>query len=361
MRAPGTDWGTDWGLASFGTSAPRLRSAGLAALGAALAAIFAAPPLRADDTAAANALYKDGVALMGQSRFAEACPKLVESQRLDPGGGTLVAIALCHEGQGMLATAWADWDEALARAKKDGRTDREAAASQHLGALEPRLSSFRVVVVAERPGLEVKRDGAVVGRAQWGTAVPVDPGDHLFEASAPGAVAWKAKVPTQDGRAVEVTIPALDDASPAPAPAPPALAPTAPPPAVAPPPATTAPAQASSGGSSTSTAGLVVGGAGIALVAVGGIFGLTAFSKWSDAKTECPNLVCPSSSQAKLGTEAVTAADLSSVLVGVGLAAVVTGGVLLIAGSHGGLQERAVHVVPVVGPATAGASVGGSF
>src|SRR5262249_6130177 len=93
---------------------------------------FAAGSARAqssgEDVAAAQALFEDGKRLMQARNYEEACPKLVESQRLDPGGGTLLAIGLCHEGQGRTATAWADFNVALTEARKDRRADREAAA-----------------------------------------------------------------------------------------------------------------------------------------------------------------------------------------------------------------------------------------
>src|SRR5262245_18728599 len=61
---------------------------------------------RADDSAAAQALFDQGRKLMESERWAEACPKLEESQRLDPAGGTLLHLALCREHEGRIATAW---------------------------------------------------------------------------------------------------------------------------------------------------------------------------------------------------------------------------------------------------------------
>src|SRR5580704_15970278 len=84
-----------------------------------------------EDVTTAQALFDDGKRLMQEGRYDDACPKLVESQRLDPGGGTLLAIALCHEAQGKLATAWGDFNIALSEARKDRRPDRETAATQH--------------------------------------------------------------------------------------------------------------------------------------------------------------------------------------------------------------------------------------
>ncbi|HVH46275.1 MAG TPA: hypothetical protein VM925_28235, partial [Labilithrix sp.] len=97
------------------------------------------------DAATAQALFDEGKRLMGQGKYAEACPKLIESQRIDPGGGTLFAIALCHEGEGKTATAWAEFTSALAEARRDRRADREAAAAEHIRALESKLTRVRVV------------------------------------------------------------------------------------------------------------------------------------------------------------------------------------------------------------------------
>src|SRR5437016_4621333 len=142
-----------------------LLSISLATLGARIAQ---AQP-SGSDIATAQALFEDGKRLMQQGKYAEACPKLVESQRLDPGGGTLLAIALCHEGEGKTATAWADFNIALTEARKDKHANREAAATDHIKALDAKLTKARIVVAKKIDGLEVRRDGTLVGEAQWGT------------------------------------------------------------------------------------------------------------------------------------------------------------------------------------------------
>src|SRR3954470_4044560 len=56
---------------------------------------------RADDTrvdrAAAQALFDQAKELLARDNVTGACPKLEESQRLDPTSGTLINLADCYE------------------------------------------------------------------------------------------------------------------------------------------------------------------------------------------------------------------------------------------------------------------------
>ena len=202
-------------------------------LGAALLATSTARAQSGSDVTTAQALFEEGKRLMQDKHFAEACPKLVESQQLDPGGGTLLAIALCHEGEGRLATAWGDFNLAASEARKDHRTNRETAALGHVRALEPRLTRARIVVAMGVPGLQISRDEKPVGSAELGTPLPIDAGDHTFEARAPGKETWHKTITIAgEGKTVDVTVPILEDEPkpPSVAPAPVPTAPSAPPP-----------------------------------------------------------------------------------------------------------------------------------
>ncbi|HEX4339680.1 MAG TPA: hypothetical protein VH062_27420 [Polyangiaceae bacterium] len=154
-----------------------------------------ADPSSADRTLAA-ALFREAKTLMDRSDYTGACAKLEESQRLDPGGGTLLNLALCHEKQGKPATAWGEFIEARGIARRDNRQTRIELADEHITKLEPTLSKIVVVVPPEsdEPSLEITRDGAVIGRAAWGLAVPVDPGEHQLQAVATNKLAFHSVV-----------------------------------------------------------------------------------------------------------------------------------------------------------------------
>src|SRR5262249_22023417 len=137
-----------------------------------------------------------GKKLMAQGKYAEACPVLEESQRLDPGGGTLLNLGDCYEHQGKFATAWAKFLEAAAAAKASNNAERERVARERATNLRPRVSNILIEVggASTPPGFEIKRDGAAVGRAQWGIPMPADPGPHTISASAPGKKTWETTV-----------------------------------------------------------------------------------------------------------------------------------------------------------------------
>ena len=331
----------------------------LAALGAlawvALTAQAVAEPT-ATDRAVARTLFEQGRALMTEGKYAEACPKLAESQRLDPAGGTLLNVAACHEKEGKTASAWSEFNDALTQARRDGRADREAAAKERLAVLEPILSriTLRLGAGAAVSGLEVKLDGAVIGQAALGIALPVDPGSHRVAVSAPGKNPWTTQVELAakaDNK--DVQIPTLQDA---PVPLATSTVPTA---SVAassaqPPPA--APSR---------TLGYVVGGVGIVALGVGGIFGLRAFSKWSDSKSHCPNDACDAEA-VSLHDSANNAAWASDILMGVGVVGVGVGTYLVLtSGMHADsaptAASPAVRVLPAVGTNGGGVSGGGTW
>jgi hypothetical protein len=171
------------------------------------------------DTATAQALFDEARKLMNEGRYIEACPKLDESQRIEPGWGTLINLADCHEHIGRTASAWSEFLQVASGSRQAGQTERSQAAKARAAALEPRLSKLTIAVSELNlpPGFEIKRDQSVVGPAQWGTPVAVDPGEHVVEATAPGKRPWRRTITVGDeGEKNEVYIPTLEDDAPHP-------------------------------------------------------------------------------------------------------------------------------------------------
>src|SRR5687767_5825288 len=90
----------------------------------------------AENAAAAESLFNEGKKLSTQGKWQEACLKFEESQRVDPGIGTLFQLANCHEKVGRTATAWAEFREVAASAKASGQGAREKVARERAAALE---------------------------------------------------------------------------------------------------------------------------------------------------------------------------------------------------------------------------------
>jgi hypothetical protein len=232
---------------------------------------------RASDSAAAQVLFDQGRTLMAQERWSEACPKLEESQRLDPAGGTILHLALCREHEGRLATAWALYQDALARAKHDARKDRAKIAQERIDALGPTLPRMVVrVAIANRKteGFTLLRDDLVMGQAQWGEAFPVDPGTRTLIARARGKKTWTARIDVPaKAQEIVVEVPELENEQVADA-----ASLGSPPPSHL---------EEATRGETQRAAGLVVAGVGVVGAIVGTVFGVISFSKVNEADKEC--------------------------------------------------------------------------
>jgi len=192
--------------------------------------------------------------LMDEKKYAEACPKLAESNRLDAGMGTRFHLGNCYENLGLLASAWALFTEVADEAKRTGQKGREGVARERAKQLEVRLPKITVQVspsVASISGLEVRNGDNIVHSALWGQPLPVDPGKHTIKVTAPGRRTWEKVVVLQEGAAETVAIEAL------------------------------APMDARKL-SSKQIGAIALGSTGVASIIVGSVFGLQARSKWRD-------------------------------------------------------------------------------
>ena len=272
---------------------------------------------QAGDVAVAESLFREGKDRMAAKDYARACPKLADSYRLDPATGTLLALAICHERAGKFASAWAEYADAAARAKREARLDREKAAREKVAALESRLSYLTIATsraVSETPGVEITRNGVPVGTGTLGTAVPVDGGTYTVTASAPGKKSWSAQVTVaSSGERHTMSIPALEETAPAaPIAAKSAPVPSKPPLGLAAEPvaasdASHAPAApiADKGENGYGVFGAATIAAGVVSVGIGTAYMLSAMAKNEDSKVGCDGDRCsPAATQDRLDARA---------------------------------------------------------
>jgi hypothetical protein len=321
---------------------------------AALAPRLARADATAEQKAAATVLFREARGLMEKGDIAAACRRFEESQRLDPLPGTLLNMAVCHEREGRTATAWVEFRDAEALARRDGRDDRISLADEHIKALEPRLCTVRIVVGvhADVPALAVTLDGTTLARPAWDTPLPVDPGTHVVGASSPSTKPFSERVETsREGETKTVTIDALD-----PAPPPPVV------PLVSPSTSPVAsPSPEISALSSRRVAALAVGGAAIVGLGVGSYFGIDAIAKHADSNRGCPANQCTAQAVAE-NSQSQTSADRSTVAFGVSLGALAVATYLWLSGGDAKApSSSALVVAPIVRGDGGGISLARTF
>jgi tetratricopeptide (TPR) repeat protein len=299
----------------------------------------------------ADALFKQGKRLMADKRYADACAAFEQSQKLDPGIGTQLNVAKCYEDWGKLARAYKAYAAALALAKetKDGRAPKIEQLIDKLDGSVPRLT-VRTPKNAETRGLQVTIDGTALTAAELGQPLMVDPGPHAIE-YALGSGARKSKiVPVERGGSSEITLdlpPAKakhpDDTDPDPNDDP-----------------VEGPAQPGRG---QRIGGLALGGAGVVAIGISTAMALSAKGRYNDAlDMHCMGMkdACDPTGL-MLTADARSSANVATVVFLVGAAAVGGGVALYLLAPKGDASgaERAVYLVPTIGPDGGGIVLGG--
>lgn len=291
-------------------------------------------PAGADDDAAT--LFERGRTLMTEQRFDEACATFAQSFALAPQVNTLGHLARCHEKQGKLATALAEYRRTAAMARAAADQERAEAADKLAQGLEAQVPS--ITVVTSEPGVAIRCDGQPLESG----SVSLDPGSHTIEATKPGREPWLERLELRVAEQRRIVVPLLEPVSTP----------------VAPPAADASPEEADGPGARL-VIGLSIGGLGVAGLVVGTVLGAQALGDSADVDelclggdgdTEtCPPGVRPAAEE--LNEDARRAARGSNIALVVGGAGVVAGAILVLTSSTlSGEQARGPKLVPVAGP-----------
>jgi hypothetical protein len=284
------------------------------AFGAAHEARAEDAPVADRNRAFAQELFDQAKQLMADGRYGKACPKLAASQRLDPAGGTLLNLALCHEKEGKLVAARTEFEEALGVAHRAGRADRERAALAHIAAIQLRLARLTRKVQSGVPAPTVKPDTQLIGSPVVPPLADDDTGTHR-KTSPLGTAPSTAHGTDRVGR-------------------PPAM--------------------------SRQTASYVVGSIGLAAIGVGSAFGIRAVARRQASDSLCPTDDTCSSAGMRLNNEARTAARVADVFVGAGIVGIAVAAYLFFTPSPSRSRSKA-FLTPQLGAAAPGLEIVGSW
>lgn len=185
---------------------------------AVVAAVCCAGSAARAQSGSAAALNRQGYRLLEEGKIAEACEAFEASIRAQPGAGAYLALGQCRERNQQLASAWSAYDAAHDRARDREKRDF---ASDRMAELEPRLS-YLIVSVSEinrAAGVTITRNDTRLDPRLWNLLLPIDGGDYVIEARAPGREPQRltAHVPVERGK-VTAAVPDLERAIPPPPP-----------------------------------------------------------------------------------------------------------------------------------------------
>jgi hypothetical protein len=209
--------------------------------------------------------------------------------------------------------------------------------------------------------VKVTVDGRPLAEKLDGTALPVDPGEHVFVFTVPDQAAVTRSFVLKEGdkeRRERIEIGQAVPTAPAP---PPPNAPSSILPSL-----TAPPSEAGSGGGmgAQRILGLVAGFAGVGGVVVGSAFGLLTQSEVRQQQKECPSTPNCMRGQAETDhSNAIRDRAISTVGFAAGGALLVTGVALFFTGARSSESRAAagIQVLPSVGPAGGGMALRGEF
>lgn len=315
--------------------------------------------LTAEERAGARAAAEEGANAFDAGRYQEAIDYFDRAEKLIHAPTHLLYIARAHAALGELVAAREAYlkidREQLDPGAPRVFVDAQELARAELEKLEPRIPRVSVVVQGGGDGpVEVLRDGQPIPSPLIGIPQPMDPGEHSFQAQAPGAQSAIQKITLSEG-AEETVLLTLR-------PKPNASNP------VADAPAEPADPGASGGWSGKKIAGYSAIGLGVVGAAVGTVFVIQS----SDTRAESDALFQAQMCGAQPGCSDSTQEDIRSLdsdansQLGIGIAGLAVGGAalatgvtLLILDARSKPETAGAEFWPVIGFGTAG--VAGRF
>lgn len=167
---------------------------------AVLFSLCVAAPTCAQDTAAAEALFRSARQAAEQGDWITACDRFEESKRLEPAPGTVLNLARCRENLGQIASAWKSYTEAAQRLP--AQDERHEFAKKKSLELEARVPHLILNAPDSDAEIVVTIDGTELSSASFGVALPFDPGRLEVVVLAPDHEASRVILVLEEGEDV---------------------------------------------------------------------------------------------------------------------------------------------------------------
>lgn len=316
----------------------------------------AAPAQSEDDLVRARQLFNQGLTQEAASDWAGALATFQEVAKIKMTPQVRFHIARSKEHLGRLNEALGGYRLAEYEASKLGDKAAELLGEVQRAReeLEKRVPKLVIQRGQGAQAAKVELDGVVLGEAQIGSEISIDPGPHVVAGILPGGKRFTQTVELKEGQTERLTLDAPDD-----------LGTAAPGTAASEPPAAagqSATLDASSVRPSGSALPWIIGGVGVASLAASAVF----YTLKNDAEDEldsgCLGRTCPDTLQ-DTQSKGETYATLTGVTLGVGVVGVGVAAVLLLSGRSpaNARTESGLSLDVRTGPRGASVELGGRF
>ena len=349
--------GAEVEAAGVALAADRVRRTAALALAALLGTSLITAPAFAQasdaDLRAARELFTAAEHDEDAGKWADAYDKLTRVAAVKLTAGVRYHLALCQEKLGKLATALDLFHQAQKQAQADEARDVLRLVGKQLEDLEPRVPRLTVHVVPPVDEAVVQLDGTPIAKALVGVAIPLDPGSHVVEASAPNRAPAKATIAMGERDVTSIDLQLGEPRAPAGAPAAAATPGAGPATATETGPAS-APAPQSASGHSSIVGPLLTTAGALALAGLGVGAYIAAGNQVTSGQQQC----APSSTRDPCDSAVSTVRAWDFTAVGAWIGAAALGTVAVVLWIHTSHSQPASTAL-VVGPARI--ELGGRF
>ena len=145
----------------------------------------------------AQELFNEGLRLMQSDHCQDAISFFLESQSNDPAAATLANLATCYARLGRTGSAYSTYKLAARAAILENKPELQQQTDHAAVALMPQLTQLRVVPLGNGGLPSIKINGQVVDDVR--KPIPLDPGENIIEATAPGHETWRRIFSAQGG------------------------------------------------------------------------------------------------------------------------------------------------------------------